>query len=305
MPTVILATAGYDHSIRFWEVHSGICYRTIQYPESAINQLEISPDKSWIAAAGNPQMRLFEVAPNNNNPITTFDGHKSNVMSIGFQKNSQWMYSGSEDCTIKIWDIRSPGCQRSYECSAPVNSVVLHPNQTELICGDQNGNIRVWDLVANGCSKEMVPDSDVPIRSVSISSDGHLLAAANNSGKVFIWSLPESDTSKCEPKQRIAAHKTYILKTLFSPNGKLLATTSADSTVSLWDVSDSFAKKKTLEGHQRWVWDCAFSMDSSHLVTASSDQVARLWDTSGGEVVRSYSGHQKTVTSVALNDGPN
>ena len=30
---VILATAGYDHTIRFWEP-SGMCYRSIQYPDS-------------------------------------------------------------------------------------------------------------------------------------------------------------------------------------------------------------------------------------------------------------------------------
>lgn len=33
-PTVILATASYDHTIRFWEAKSGRCYRTIQYPDS-------------------------------------------------------------------------------------------------------------------------------------------------------------------------------------------------------------------------------------------------------------------------------
>ena len=31
---VILATAGYDHTIRFWQAHSGICHRTIQHPDS-------------------------------------------------------------------------------------------------------------------------------------------------------------------------------------------------------------------------------------------------------------------------------
>ena len=31
---VILATAGYDHAIRFWEALSGICHRAIQYPET-------------------------------------------------------------------------------------------------------------------------------------------------------------------------------------------------------------------------------------------------------------------------------
>ena len=31
---VILATAGYDHTIRFWQGHSGICHRTVQHPDS-------------------------------------------------------------------------------------------------------------------------------------------------------------------------------------------------------------------------------------------------------------------------------
>lgn len=31
---VILATAGYDHTIRFWQAHTGICYRTVQHPDS-------------------------------------------------------------------------------------------------------------------------------------------------------------------------------------------------------------------------------------------------------------------------------
>lgn len=46
------------------------------------------------------------------------------------------MYSGSEDGTIKIWDLRAPGCQREYASRAAVNTVMLHPNQGELISGE-------------------------------------------------------------------------------------------------------------------------------------------------------------------------
>ena len=31
---VILATAGYDHTVRFWEAHTGFCHRTVQHPDS-------------------------------------------------------------------------------------------------------------------------------------------------------------------------------------------------------------------------------------------------------------------------------
>jgi hypothetical protein len=55
---------------------------------------------------------------------------------VGFQKDSKWMYSGSEDGTVKIWDLRAPGCQREYASRGAVNTVVLHPNQGELISGE-------------------------------------------------------------------------------------------------------------------------------------------------------------------------
>lgn len=61
----------------------------------------------------------------------------------GFQKDGKWMYTGSEDGAIKIWDIRAPSCQRNYDVGSAVNTVALHPNQAELVSGDMDGNIKV------------------------------------------------------------------------------------------------------------------------------------------------------------------
>ena len=38
---VILATAGYDHTIKFWSAHTGVCTRTLQHPDSQVNSLAI------------------------------------------------------------------------------------------------------------------------------------------------------------------------------------------------------------------------------------------------------------------------
>ena len=56
--SVVLATAGYDKKICFWEAPSGRCHRMIKFSDSQVNRLEISPDKQFIAAAGNPVIRL-------------------------------------------------------------------------------------------------------------------------------------------------------------------------------------------------------------------------------------------------------
>mmetsp|Transcript_16996 Transcript_16996/g.43934 ORF Transcript_16996/g.43934 Transcript_16996/m.43934 type:complete len:337 (+) Transcript_16996:192-1202(+) len=300
---VFIVTAGYDHTIRFWEAPSGRCYRTLQYPDSQVNQLAISPDKRFIAAAGNPHVRLFDANSTNPNPVTSWEGHTSSVTAVGFQKDGKWIYTGSEDGTVKIWDMRAPGCQRDYESRSAVNTVVLHPNQGELISGDQGGNMRVWDLAANTCSCELVPAGDVAIRSVTVAADASLVAAANNNGTCFVWRLGKAHdlTTHFEPHHMLAAHSRYVLKALLSPDVKWLATMSADHTTKLWDTQ-TFELARTLSGHQRWVWDGVFSADSAYLVTASSDQTARLWDLERGETIRHYTGHAKAVVCVTLND---
>lgn len=122
--SVVLATAGYDHIIRFWEAPTGVCIRMIKFGDSQINRLEITPDKQFIAAAGNALIRLYEiqqsgsaavVSSNSHNPsngageknahdpaVLTLEGHTGNVTSLGFQKDGRYLYTGSEDGTLKV-----------------------------------------------------------------------------------------------------------------------------------------------------------------------------------------------------------
>ena len=123
---------------------------------------------------------------------------------------------------------------------------------------------------------------------------------------------------------RIQAHHKYILRVNISPDGRLMATCSADYTIKLWSLpeelwndepsgartplpaavgpadSAGFIPLKSLQGHTRWVWDCAFSECSKVLVTVSSDNYVRLW-TDLTELKRKSDplvGHQKPVTCV-------
>lgn len=151
------------------------------------------------------------------------------------------------------------------------------------------------------------PAGDVPIRSVSLASDGSCLVAGNNKGKCYVWKINEekSDLPRYQAVTKFSAHKKYLTRVLLSPDVKYLATCSADTTVKIWSISQNyeFRQEKVLQGHQRWVWDCAFSADSAYLVTASSDHTARLWEMASGETVRQYNGHHKAAVCCALHDG--
>lgn len=91
------------------------------------------------------------------------------------------MVTSSEDGTVKIWETRSGTVQRSYShAGSPVNDVVIHPNQGEIISCDRSGSVRVWDLAENACSHQLIPEEDVAVSSVTVASDGSLLCAGNN-----------------------------------------------------------------------------------------------------------------------------
>lgn len=197
------ATAGYDHTIRytpprfpasssisyvltllplprFWEALSGICSRTIQHSDSQVNRLCISPDKRFLAAAGHTTVKLYDIKSTNPNPVLQFEGHTNNVTGVGFHCEGKWMVTSSEDGTVKIWDTRTATVQRNYTHGSPVNDVVIHPNQGELISCDQAGNVRIWDLGENKCTHQLIPEDDIPVRSVTVATDGSMLVAGNN-----------------------------------------------------------------------------------------------------------------------------
>jgi len=307
MPSNILATSGYDHQIRLWEVSSGFCYRTLQFPDSQVNKLAITPNKQYLAAAGNPQIRLFELTSNNPQPISTYNGHKGNILALGFTKEGRMMYSGSDDGTVKLWDLRTPGSVRDFTYTDPCTGVVLHPNQRHLFCCYQNGTIRVLDTQSSVQATTEVPEhvpstGDSSLQSIDIDCTGHFCTAVNADGMIFAYSLNESKDLKLVKEWK--AHDKAIVKCAFSADGQYLATTSADTTAKIWRPNTDFQLDKTLVGHQRWVWDCAFGRDVSttYLVTVSSDHVARLWDLSSGQTIRQFTGHRKSITCVALHD---
>jgi WD40 repeat protein len=198
-------------ALRFWEALSGICSRTIQHPDSQVNRLCISPDKRFLAAAGHHTVKLYDIKSTNPNPLLSFDGHTGNITGIAFHCEGKWMVTSSEDGTVKIWETRSGTVQRSYSHGCPVNDVVIHPNQGEIISCDRGGSVRIWDLAENNCSHQLIPEEDVSVSSVTVASDGSTLCAGTNS----VWFL-------------FSSLKIYfIILTLLPPNR--VASTSGTS----------------------------------------------------------------------------
>ena len=99
----------------------------------------------------------------------------------------------------------------------------------------------------------------------------------------------------------LTGHTGAVFSVAFSPDGKTLASGSADHTIRLWDVATGSPIGQPLTGHTGTVLSVAFSPDGKILASGSVDDTIRLWDMfTGRPIGEPLTGHTRSVTSVAF-----
>ncbi len=72
-----------------------------------VNCLKITPDKQFLAAAGNPHVRLFEINSQNSSALVSYNGHSSNVTDVGeMSYAARWV--------LNCRDTKGTGCPPAW-----------------------------------------------------------------------------------------------------------------------------------------------------------------------------------------------
>ena len=81
----------------------------------------------------------------NDGPIMSLEGHEKGVNSLDFI-GEKWIVSGSDDKTLKIWNLLDQKCVATLEGhSHNVDSVCFDPDLNVIISCSEDETIKVWD----------------------------------------------------------------------------------------------------------------------------------------------------------------
>jgi small GTP-binding protein len=220
-------------------------------------------------------------------------GHTGPIQSVAWSPDGKQVLSGSDDKTLRQWEISSGRCLRVFEGHTDsVWSVAWSPDGKHALSGSSDNTVRLWEISSGRCLL-VFEGHTASVWSVAWSPDGKQALSGSEDKTIRQWEISSGHCLRV-----FEGHTVSVWSVVWSPDGKQALSGSDDKTVRQWEISSGRCLS-VFEGHTHRVFSVAWSPDGKQALSGSPDNTVRQWEILSGRCLRVFEGHTASVWSVA------
>jgi len=201
---------------------------------------------------------------------------------------------------IEVYELTEKDANRTSAWTGhqdEIRSLSWSPDGKFLVSGGF-GRIIVWNADSGKKTKVIEKGLSGRVTALTFAEKGKWLVAADGEPTVA-GRLVTFDAKDWSRTQTIRAHDDSIYALSTSPDGKLVASASADKLVKLWKAGD-WSFEGTLEGHTEQVLAVAFDPSGERIATAGADASVKAWRVKTLKEFSTFSGRNAKLAKTDL-----
>jgi WD40 repeat protein len=253
-----------------------------------VYSIQFSPNGQFIAF-GNRD-RTVQLSDSNGKNVIILKGHDDAVLSVRFNTDGSLLASSDSQGVIIVWNVKTAKKINSFRGSPNrIHDIFFHPSEQYLAGISDDNKVYMWDPITGKPLETLVGEKDAVYLSLSMSSNGKLLATGTMDGKIHLWDITKNKLLAC-----LKGHSKSVHSLAFSPDSKTFASAGGDKHVILWD-SATQKNLAILHGHHDQVTTVAFHPNGLGFASGSLDKQVIIWDVRTKKEHTSLVGHAGSV----------
>ncbi|KAK1135999.1 hypothetical protein K0M31_000568 [Melipona bicolor] len=245
--------------------------------------LTISTDGKFLVAGDSGSKYILVFCGNTLKHIKNLQGHRGSVTSLVFRKDTHTLYSGSEDRTVKVWNLDDMAYVESlFGHQNVITSIDALARERAITSGGFDRTIRIWKIVEE--SQLVFNGHGGSIDSVKLINEEHFLSCGDD-GQLCVWGClkkkPLCSVSDAHGRDESHNQPMWISSIATLLNTDLVASGSRNGSVKLWQCGDSFRSLNPLFSIQLtgFVNALCFTPDGTQLIAGIGQEhrLGRWW----------------------------
>ncbi|XP_022184204.2 WD repeat-containing protein 47 isoform X3 [Nilaparvata lugens] len=199
---------------------------------------DTSNKSSLLISGGAGDCKIYVTDCATGQPYQALSGHSGHVLTL-YNWGGAMFVSGSQDRTIRFWDLRARGCinvvtplTSPATRGSPVAAVCVEPSGRLLVSGHEDASCVLFD-VRGGRTLQTFKPHTADVRSIRFSPSAYYLLTAGYDNRLVLTDL-QGDLTTPLPSVVVAQHQDKVISGRWHPVDFSFLSTSADRTATLW-----------------------------------------------------------------------